>query len=66
MALYIPEYELKKPEVSLVDLSINQVLRAYFGGIPAKSLGTTLAGTLGLLGIVEVLINTLPELQRVS
>ena len=48
-----------------VTMSINQFRKffePYLGEILAKSLGTTLMGTLGLLGIIEVLVKTLPRL----
>ena len=48
-----------------VTMSINQFRKffePYLGEIVAESLGTTLMGTLGLLGIVEVLIKTFPRL----
>ncbi len=51
-----------------VGLSMNQFRKffePYLGGILAESLGTTLMGTLGLLGIVEVLIKTIPKLLGV-
>lgn len=51
-----------------VGLSMNQFRKffePYLGGILAESLGTTLMGTLGLLGIVEVIIKTIPKLLGV-
>ncbi|WP_245610345.1 hypothetical protein [Thermococcus celericrescens] len=48
-----------------VSMSINQFhkfFEPYLGEILARDLGTTLMNTLGLLGIVEVLIKTLPRL----
>ncbi|NJE04643.1 MFS transporter [Thermococcus sp. M36] len=48
-----------------VSMSINQFRKffePYLGEMLARSLGTTLMGTLGLLGIAEVLIKTLPRL----
>ncbi|NJE10457.1 MFS transporter [Thermococcus sp. MAR1] len=90
VAISIPEYEFKKPEISYhlhvlhsarellrddllplilvsiaVSMSINQFRKffePYLGEMLARSLGTTLMGTLGLLGIAEVLIKTLPRL----
>ncbi len=51
-----------------VTVSINQFRKffePYLGGILAESLGTTIMGTLGVLGIVEVLIKTIPKLLGV-
>ncbi|WP_457751646.1 MFS transporter [Thermococcus sp.] len=48
-----------------VTMSINhfrKFFEPYLGGILATDMGTTLMGTLGVLGIVEVLIKTLPRL----
>ncbi|QDA31410.1 MFS transporter [Thermococcus indicus] len=48
-----------------VTMSINQFrqfFEPYLGEILARGLETTLMGTLGLLGIVEVVIKTLPRL----
>ena len=93
VALSIPEYEFKKPEVSyhlhvlgsmrelfkhdvlwlvlfsiFVGISMNQFRKffePYLGEMLAKSLGTTLMGTLGLLGVIEVLIKNIPRLLGV-
>ncbi|WP_297488240.1 MFS transporter [Thermococcus sp.] len=51
-----------------VALSMNQFRKffePYLGEMLAKSLRTTLMGTLGLLGVVEVLIKALPKLLGV-
>ncbi len=48
-----------------VALSMNQFRKffePYLGEMLARSLGTTLMGTLGLLGVVEVIIKALPKL----
>ena len=48
-----------------VTMSVNQFRKffePYLGEMLARSLGTTLMSTLGLLGIAEVLIKTLPRL----
>lgn len=62
--------ELLKPEVFwlityllTVTLSLTQFrnfFEPYLGEVLAKSLGTTIMGTLGILGIVEVLTRTAP------
>ncbi|WP_456365738.1 MFS transporter [Thermococcus sp.] len=51
-----------------VALSMNQFRKffePYLGEMLAKNLGTTLMGSLGLLGVVEVLIKALPKLLGV-
>ena len=49
----------------VVSMQVNQFRKffePYLGGILAGSLGTTLMGTLGLLGVVEVTVRTAPRL----
>ncbi|WP_367884516.1 MFS transporter [Thermococcus sp. JCM 11816] len=48
----------------IVGMQTNQFRKffePYLGGVLAKSLGTTLMGTLGLLGVVEVTVRTVPS-----
>jgi MFS family permease len=52
----------------IVGMQTNQFRKffePYLGNILTKSLGTTLMGTLGLLGIVEVTVRTIPRLLGV-
>ncbi|AMQ17936.1 MFS transporter [Thermococcus peptonophilus] len=68
--------ELLKPEVFwlityllTVTLSLTQFrnfFEPYLGEVLAKSLGTTIMGTLGILGIVEVLTRTAPRYAGIA
>ncbi|ASJ09354.1 MFS transporter permease [Thermococcus siculi] len=68
--------ELLKPEVfwllaylMTVTLSLSQFRKffePYLGDVLAKSLGTTIMGTLGILGIVEVLTRTAPRYAGIA
>ncbi len=48
--------------VSMQANQFRKFFEPYLGGILAGSLGTTLMGTLGLLGVVEVTVRTVPRL----
>ena len=68
--------ELKKPEIAWliayllsVTLALNQFRKffePYLGNVLAIYLGTTLTGTLGILGLVEVLIRVVPKYLGVA
>ncbi|WP_457741362.1 hypothetical protein [Thermococcus sp.] len=68
--------ELKKPEIAWliayllsVTLALNQFRKffePYLGNVLALYLGTTLMGTLGILGVVEVLVKVVPRYLGVA
>ncbi|ASJ02461.1 MFS transporter permease [Thermococcus profundus] len=51
--------------VSMQANQFRKFFEPYLGDILARSLGTTLMGTLGLLGVVEVTVRTVPRLVGV-
>ncbi|NJE48535.1 MFS transporter [Thermococcus sp. 9N3] len=68
--------ELKKPEIAWliayllsVTLALSQFRKffePYLGNVLALYLGTTIMGTLGILGVVEVLVKVLPRYLGVA
>lgn len=68
--------ELRKPEIAWliayllsVTLALNQFRKffePYLGNVLALYLGTTIMGTLGILGVVEVLVKVLPKYLGVA